>query len=465
MKRTHWSGKLGFVLATAGSAVGLGNVWRFPYLAGQNGGGSFLLLYLLCVFGLGFFILLAKLSFGRTAQTNIVDGFQVVAEKNKKSVSRFWGWLGGFFTVLNTFLVGSIYVIVIGWTLFYFYESLCALFGLSSQSVTRATFEGLTSSFSRQLFWGVVCVGLTVFVLLRGVRQGIEKISLYLMPVLFFLLVFMAIWIVCLPNTFEGLRFYLTPDWTAMGFTQDGFHFQTFASLLIKVLGQVIYSISLGMGVMFVYGSYLSVQENLIQSAKWIVILDTLVAFISGLIVLPAVFAFGGQPDAGPSLTFITLPDVFQQIHFGGVFMFLFFALLFIAALTSLISIYEPVVNLLMEKINLKRWQGVILVACVNLLGTVLVLLSFTDTVFIRIGNKNLFDFVDMLTGSVTMSAMVLFLLIFMGWVVSSALIRNLGQGLDKPLSKFFKRYVRFVLRFLGPLVLLALFINLFADL
>lgn len=465
MKRTHWSSQLGFILATAGSAVGLGNIWRFPYLAGQNGGGTFLLLYLICVFGLGYFILTAKLTFGRTAQTNIIDGFQVVAQKNKKNIHPCWGLTAGFLTVFNTFFVGGIYLIVIGWTLFYFYHSSLYLIGLSDNPMNKETFLSLTGSFSQQFFWGCICVLTTILILIRGIKKGIEKFSLYLMPILFSLLVFLVFWILNLPNAFDGLKFYLVPNFEVLGFTSDGFQFKTLADLLIKVLGQAIYSLSLGLGTVFIYGSYLSNNENIVKSAKWIVLLDTLVAFFAGLIILPAVFSFNLAPETGPTLTFITLPLVFEQIAGGSFLMFLFFSLLFIAALTSLISIYEPIVNLLIEKTKISRTTAVCLTGVGNIIGTSVILLSFTKTLPIQINGKNLFDVVDTLTGSFTIAALVFFCLLFMGWVVSTALIRNLQMGIEKPLSKFYKRYLRFTLRFTAPLVMIVLFINALLDL
>ena len=215
----------------------------------------------------------------------------------------------------------------------------------------------------------------------------------------------------------------------------------------------------MGLGVIFVYGSYLSPKQNLLKSTKSIVLLDTLVAFISGLIIIPAVFAFNLEANAGPTLTFITLPLVFGQISGGTFFMFLFFVLLFIAALTSLISIYEPPVNLLIEKTKMSRLCAVILVGMLNILGTVWVLLSFTKVMDIQVANQDLFNFFDMLTGTFTMTFMVLFISLFMGWGISTILVKNLSSH-EKQVSKPFKRYLRFTLRFTAPAVLILLLVN-----
>ena len=456
MQRDVWGSRLGFILATAGSAIGLGNIWRFPYLAGQNGGGAFLLLYLLSVFGLGYFVLLAKLAFGRLAGTNIIDGFKTAAQNGGKSFSQNYGRVAGFLTMFNTALVGSIYLVVIGWTLFYVSDSFSYLLSIQHTQPGPKVFEGLTSSFPKQFFFGSLCAILTGLILMRGVKKGIEKISLLLMPLLFLILFFMLIRILFIPNAIEGVKFFLIPDITALGFTPNGFEFKTFANIFLKALGQATYSLSMGLGVIFVYGSYLSAKENILKSTKQIIWLDTLVALIAGLIILPAVFAFGLEPNAGPTLTFITLPLVFGQIWGGAFFMFLFFLLLFIAALTSLISIYEPPVNLLIEKAKMSRKTAVILVTVLNILGSFVVLLSFTKTVDIQILKMDLFNFFDTLTGTFTMTGTLLFISLFMGWAISTPLIRSLSIGATKP-NKFFRRYLRFTLRFTAPIVLILL--------
>lgn len=459
MKRVEWGSNLGFILATAGSAIGLGNVWRFPYLAGQNGGGSFLLLYLISVFGLGYFLILAKLAFGRLAHTNLIDGFKVVGKKGGKNISQNFGRFAGFCTMFNTFLVGSIYLVVIGWTLFYCYDSFLYLISIKENTPNKELFETITTSFDKQLFWGILCVLISCFVLTKGVKQGIEKMSLYLMPLLFFLLIFMMIRMMFVPNAIEGVKFLLTPDLKTLGFLESGFSFKTFSNLFLKALGQAIYSLSMGLGVIFVYGSYLSPKQNLLKSTKSIVLLDTLVSLIAGLIIIPAVFAFNLEPNAGPTLTFITLPFVFEQITGGAFFMFMFFILLFIAALTSLISIYEPPVNLLIEKTKINRLGAVALIGILNIVGSVIVLLSFTKVWNIQIANQDLFNFFDMITGTFTMTFMVLFISLFMGWGISTILVKNLTCG-EREVPKFFKRYLRFTLRFTAPAVLILLLMS-----
>lgn len=459
MTKTHWGSKIGFILATAGSAIGLGNIWRFPYLAGQNGGGAFLLLYIISMVGIGYFLLLAALTFGRLAGTNIIDGFDVAAFKNKKKTSKMWGWIGGSVATINVVLVASIYTIVSGWTMMYVAEGAAQALNLTQRPLDGALFARLTSSFWTQLFWTGAVLGVAGWIVARGVKKGIEKVSLYLMPLLFTLLVFMVLWIFMLPGSEKGIAFFLKPDLAALGFSQEGFGFKVFADLLLKAMGQAIYSLSLGLGVIFVYGSYLHQTVNIRTSAAWVVTLSILVSILGGLIVLPAVFAFGLEPGAGPALSFISLPLVFSQMTGGTALMLIFFVLLFVAALTSLISIHESLVNMLMDKMNLSRVRAVIIMIVLNLCGSALILASFTQQVPITFKGQDLFSAIDTFTGSYSMALMVLVCTLFCGFVISTILVRDMNHGAH-PMGKPFKRYLRFTLRFTAPIILIILFFN-----
>ena len=463
MNKTRWGSQIGFVLATAGSAIGLGNIWRFPYVAGQNGGGSFLILYLICVFGLGYFMVMGKLAFGRIGRVNLIDGFESAAQKVNKNVSSWWGKLGGGLALFNALAVNSIYVIVISWTLFYFCESLQIMFQGTSSKLTVDIFNTLKFSFTHQFFYSLVCILVTSFVLIRGVKKGIETFSKWLMPLLFILLVFLAVRMLFLPDAIKGIMFFLTPDLSYMGITENGFSFKVFGDLFLKALGQSIYSLSMGMGVIYIYGSYLTNKSDIIKSTRWIVFLDTLVSFLAGIIIFSAVFAFNLEATGGPSLTFISLPLVFSQV-IGGIFLqTIFFLLLFIAALTSLISIYEAVVNMLIDKWYMNRLWATILTATFNVIGLTVILISSTGVMSSwRIGKKDFFDILEMITGTYTMSIMALICTIFIGWIISTSVIRNLQVGHSQKLSHFFKRYIRFTLRFFAPLSFILLIFHAF---
>ena len=447
--RATWGSRIGFILATAGSAVGLGNIWRFPYLAAQNGGGAFLLIYLICVGFLGYFLLTAKLAFGHLAKTNFIDGFQrVLTEK----ISPWWTRLGGGLTIFNIFAVGSVYSIVISWTLSYLVAAGKNLIGFDKIKIDERLFEALTSSFGEQLFWILLCLSMAGFILIKGVKSGIEKASLYLMPALFLLLLFMVGWMIFLPNAGKGFTYLFVPHWEQLGFSAQGFNWRQLAHLTLLALGQAIYSLSLGVGVCFIYGSYLKRESNIKKSALWVAVLDTCVAILAGMIVLPAVFAFDMEAGQGPALSFIMLPLVFDNMAGGSFFMLAFFALLFLSALTSLISIYEPAINLIAEKLNFTRARATLSTLSINLLCALLVLASFTKKIDF---GKNLFDLFDYITGTYTMGAMILVYCVFMGWKICPRLLQNLHTK-----NPAFKVYFQFVLKWLAPAVLILLFLS-----
>ena len=446
--RATWGSKIGFILATAGSAIGLGNIWRFPYLVAQNGGGTFILIYLLFVGLLGYFLLTAKLAFAHIAQTNFMDGFKTVAP----NTSPWWGRIGGGVTLFNILAISSIYVIVIGWTLSYVAAAVKNLITINQIHIDANLFEALTSSFSQQLFWIVLCVSICGFVLMKGVKSGIEKLSLYLMPVLFLMLLFMIIWIIFIPKTADGFSYLFTFRLAQLGFSPTGFNWHQFAHLTLLAIGQAVYSLSLGVGVCFVYGSYLKKGSNIKKSAFFVVLLDTCVALLAAMIVLPAVFAFDLETNQGPALSFITLPFVFDKITGGSLFMLIFFVLLFLGALTSLVSMYEPAVNIIMEKLNFSRTKAVLSMMSLNFCCAMIVLASFSNLVDF---GKDLFNLIDYITGTYSICAMILVYCVFMGWKICPKLLKSLH--ISQPV---FKAYFRFVLKWLAPLVLVLLFLS-----
>jgi len=447
--RAHWGSKLGFIFATAGSAIGLGNIWRFPYLIAENNGGAFLLMYILCVGLLGYFLLTSKLTFGRIAQTNFIDGFQKVAPQK---VSSLWRKTGGGLTILNIFLVSGIYTIVIGWTLSYVWIASKNLF-VHRIEINQGLFQNLTSSYGNQLLWAVLCILISTFILIKGVKGGIEKAALYLMPILFGLLVTMFFWSFSLPNAEKGFSYLFQIDWNKLGFGSNGFHIHELAHITLLALGQAIYSLSLGLGVCFIYGSYLKPDVDIKRAALWIVGLDTCVALLASCIVIPAVFSFDLDTNQGPGLSFVTLPFVFDQVKAGAFLMFLFFVLLFVAALTSLISIYEPVINLIIEKLHFKRIKATFYVAGINIIISMIILASFTKKIHLQMMGKNLFDWVDYVTGAYTLGLMILIYCLFMGWKIAPQIIENLQIK-----NKFLSKYFVFVLRYFAPLIIVLLF-------
>ncbi|MBP5318842.1 MAG: sodium-dependent transporter, partial [Paludibacteraceae bacterium] len=338
-QRGKFTSRLGVILATAGSAVGLGNVWRFPYEAGSNGGGSFLLLYLLFVLLLGVPVILAEFIVGRRSQRNASAAFQFLAP------GKAWHWVGKL-GVLTGLLIVGYYSVVTGWTFAYLARSLAG--GLSAGTDFQSLFERMTSATWAPIGWMLLVMFVSHFIVRRGVSDGIEKASKVLMPVLLVVLLIMAVHSCMLEGAADGLRFLFYPDFGKLT-----------PLVMLKALGQAFFSLSLGMGCLITYSSYYKKDIALQQSAFQIALLDTLVAVIAGIIIFPAVFTFGVEPEAGPGLVFKVLPEVFTQMHFPWLWSSLFYLLLSIAALTSLISLHEVVTAYISETWNVsRRWAS-----------------------------------------------------------------------------------------------------------
>jgi neurotransmitter:Na+ symporter, NSS family len=323
--RGSWSGALGFILASMGSAVGLGNVWRFPYITGQYGGAAFMLVYIGCVLAVGVPIMLAEFLIGRKTQRNPVGAFKALRPGSPWIVT---GWLG----VLSGFVILSYYAVVGGWVLHYVYLSLRHTFTGKSPDQITALFTDLNANPWLQVYWHMIFMLLTIVIVSRGVSSGIEKGNKIMMPLLFALLLGLLVYALQTDGAAAGLEFLLRPQWQKLGPTA-----------ILEALGQALFSLSLGMGAMVTYGSYLSRQTHLVRSALFVAIGDTLVAILAGFVVFPMVFSFGLEPSAGPGLIFRTLPIAFARLPAGYLVALAFFVLLSFAALTSSISLLEVV--------------------------------------------------------------------------------------------------------------------------
>ena len=328
LERASFGSKLGIILATAGSAVGLGNVWRFPYMTGQNGGAVFIMIYIGCVLLLGIPCMISEFIIGRHAQANTARAFRKIGGRNPLSFI-------GYMSVLTGFLITGYYAVVSGWCLQYIGTSLIGGIQGGTPDLYANYFTSFMQDPVKPVFWTFVVLGITFLVVVHGVRDGIEKASKLMMPILFILLLVIVVASCMLPNAYKGIEFLFKPDFTMI--TGDVF---------LSALGQAFYSMSIAMGCICTYASYFSKQTNLTTSAVQIGLIDTFIAVLAGLMIFPAAFSVGVQPDSGPSLIFITLPNVFQQA-FGSVpvlcyvISLTFFTLLSMAALTSLISLHE----------------------------------------------------------------------------------------------------------------------------
>ncbi|NQV71906.1 sodium-dependent transporter [bacterium] len=335
--RGQWSGKTGFILAAAGSAIGLGNIWRFPYTAGENGGGAFVLLYLAFVLLIGIPVVLAELSIGRTTEKNPVGAFKALVPNS------LWPYLGGL-GVLTGFGILAFYSVLAGWTLSYLYGGITGVYGgAMTAAESTAIFEHLIGDPTLSISLTAAFLFLTVIVVRKGVSGGIEKATKILMPLLLIILVGLAIRSLTLPGGVDGLVYLFKPDFTKIT-----------GSVIMSALGQALFSLSLGMGAMITYGSYFPKTENLHQAGMMVAAFDTTIAILAGIIIFPALFSVGVAPDAGPGLVFVVLPTIFGSLPGGQLFAIAFYALLSIAALTSTISLLEVVVAYFVDE---KGWS------------------------------------------------------------------------------------------------------------
>jgi NSS family neurotransmitter:Na+ symporter len=333
--RGTWGSRVGFILAAAGSAIGLGNIWRFPYLAGKHGGALFVLIYILAVLILGVPVMLAEFALGRATLKNPVGAFNEIRPGTK------WKYVG-YLGVVSGVTILSFYSVISGWTLGYFYKSLSGHFRHLDKGLTTAIFQ----SFTADPFWQIALLAafifLTIYIVAQGVSAGLERYSKILMPILFILLIVLLGRSLTLPGAEKGILFYLKPDFTKIN-----------GRVFLEAMGQAFFSLSLGMGAMLTYGSYLKKDENLVSATYWVVALDTVSAILAGFIVFPAIFSQNMVPDQGPGLAFIILPVIFSKIPLGAIFGALFFVLLAVAAIASTISILEVPVAFLIDE---KKW-------------------------------------------------------------------------------------------------------------
>lgn len=399
-QREQWGSKIGFILAAAGSAVGLGNLWKFPYVAGKNGGGAFVLVYFIILFLVGFTLMLAEITLGRHTQLNAIGAYRKISKK--------WSWVGAL-GVLAGFIILSYYSVVGGWVINYIVKSFTGVLHVADAEVLGGMFGDLIGGTAEPIIYHAAFMLITMIIVLGGIGGGIEKSSKILMPGLFVMIVIMAIRAMTLPGAVEGIKYLLVPDFGVI-LSNPG--------IILDALGQVFFSLSLGMGCMITYGSYLSKDTNIPESATIIPLIDTGVALLAGLIVLPAVFAFGYEPTAGPGLLFITLPAVFAQMPLGSLFAILFFFLVLFAALSSSISLLEVCVSYVVDEWKIKRKVAVFGIGFAMFAIGIIASLSFGQLSHLKfIGDRNFFDSLDFIASNILLPLGGLLLCIVVGWV------------------------------------------------
>ena len=440
-KRDGFGSKLGVIAAAAGSAIGLGNIYRFPCEVGENGGAAFLLFYLIVVIFLGLPVMLSEMVIGRRSQSNSVGAFKKLAPKTK------WH-LVGYMGVLCGFLIFAFYSTVAGWTLEYIVKAVTNSFQGKDLTTIEQEFTAFHDMGWRNVLWQAVFIFLTGFVVFRGVQNGIEKYSKILMPVLLVILIILGIRSMTLPGGKEGLAFLFKPDFSKIT-----------GKVLISALGQGFFSLSLGMGVLITYGSYVKKDDNLTTTAFSVVLADTAIAILAGLVIFPAAFSFGVKPEAGMGLVFNTLPMLFNQMAGGYWFCLIFFVLLAIAALTSTISLLEVLVAYLSEEMHLKRNLATI-VACAGtmLLGVFASLSLMSNTPF-AIGGRPVFDLMDYISSNILLPVGGVLIVIFVGWKLGKQKffeeVTNEGT-----IKASLKKIIFFIIRYLAPVAIAIVFIS-----
>ena len=444
--RGNFGSKLGVILASAGSAVGLGNIWRFPYETGNHGGAAFILIYLGCILLLGLPIMIAEFLIGRHSQANTARAYQILAPGTQ------WRWVGRM-GVLAGFLILGYYSVVAGWTLEYIFEAVSNSFAGKTPAEFISSFQSFSSNPWRPALWLTLFLLATHFIIVKGGEKGIDKASKIMMPTIFIIILVLVGCSVTLPGASRGIEFLLKPDFSKV----DG-------NVFLGAMGQAFFSLSLGMGCLCTYASYFSKDTNLTRTAFSVGIIDTFVAVLAGFIIFPAAFSVGIQPDAGPSLIFITLPNVFQQAFSGipvlaYIFSVMFYVLLALAALTSTISLHEVVTAYLHEEFNFTRGKAARLVTAGCILLGILCSLSLGVTKDFTIFGLGMFDLFDFVTAKLMLPLGGLLISIFTGWYLDKKLvwseITNNGT-LKVPIYKL----IIFILKYVAPIAISVIFIN-----
>ena len=444
MSRDSFGSRLGVLLAMAGSAVGLGNLWRFPYLVGENGGAAFIIIYLACVCLICLPIFISEFVIGRRSQKNAYAAFRDL------SGGSAWRW-AGLMTVIVPIIVASYYCVIGGWAFEYLWKSCTFSFtGAASQEAVSTMFSDFVSS-----SWGPV-IGQTLFLLVTtliviiGIKDGIERFSKLMMPMLFIIVIAIAVYSSTLPGSGAGFEYLFRPDFSKV----DG---GSFAS----ALGQAFFSLSLGFGTIMTYASYVDKKDNIMFQSSSTAIADTLFALIAGMAIMPAVFAFGIDPQSGPGLVFETLPYVFGKMPGGGIVAILFFLALIVAALTSSISMIEVGVAYLIEEKKLKRTTACIVLFLICWVLGIFCALSFGPLAEVKLAGRSIFDFFDNLSSNILMTLGSLLTVLFVGWRLKKTDIYDeFTNGGTLPTNAKIFGVLWFLIRFVAPVAIIVIFIS-----
>lgn len=440
-KRATFGSKIGVILATVGCAVGLGNIWRFPYMLGENGGAAFLLVYISCILFLGIPVMITEFFIGRYSRKNAAGAFKVMAPGTKWSVIGYNG-------VAAAFLILGYYAVVSGWTLEYIVQAFSGSLEGKNATDFADEFTAFSTGVFRPILWTVVFIALTHIIIISGVKEGIERASKVMMPMLFLILIALCVRSITLPGASEGLTFLFNPDFSKID-----------SSVVLSAMGQAFFSLSIGMGCLITYASYFGKQTNLQTTALQVTILDTLVAVLAGVMIFPAVFSFGIEPTTGPELVFITLPNVFEQLPFGNIWSFVFFVLLALAALTSTISLHEVSTAYVHEEYHVSRKKAAIIVSVgvtiVGILSSLSMGLLKSYTLF----GLNFFNLLDFVTAKIMLPLGGMMICIFTAKRVDKLLLKEEVTNHGTIRFYFFNTYAFFV-KYIAPIAIGLIFLN-----
>lgn len=440
-KRGEFKSNFGIMMAVAGSAVGLGNIWRFPYMLGENGGGAFLILYIVMVAAVGLPLVVGEFLIGRATHRGVVGSFRRLAPGKP--------WVGiGYLAIVTGFTILGFYSVIAGWTTRFLTEAVANNFANQSASEITTSFNGFVQSGWQPILYALGFCVLCAWIVGRGVERGIEKFNKILMPSLIVLLVLLALNSMRLDGFSAGMEFLFKPDFSKIT-----------SKTVLDALGQVFFTLSIGMGVMITYSSYVKRDENLPRSKAIVAVIDTSIAVVAGIAIFPAVFTFGIAPSEGPSLVFLTLPNVFAQLPAGYFIAIAFFAMLLIAAITSAISILEMMTAYAIEEFRISRRAAIVYISAGVFLLAVLSALSQVKDLNISLFGLNIFDFLDTLSSNYLLTLGGLFTALFVGWAFDVKLLRKTFTSNGRYSVGFYRPFL-FVIRFVVPVGVAMIFLS-----
>ena len=438
--RATFATRLGVIATTVGSAVGLGNIWRFPYEAGAHGGGAFLLIYIFFILLIGVPIICAEFIMGRSAHSDIFGAFRKLHHVKQ------WAWVG-YLGIAASILILSFYSVVAGWTMEYFFQSVTGQIDSVTSANRHEVFDAFATGY-KPVLWTIVFLLINGAVMLRGVEKGIERMSNIFMPILFVILVVFAVNSLLMPEAAAGVEFIFKPDFSKVT-----------SSVLLGAMGQAFFSLSLGLGCMLTYASYFSEKTPLVKTAYTTAVLDTCVAILAALIIFPAVFTYHTEPAAGPKLVFEVLPNIFNQMPLGDVWSSFFFLLLFLASLTSTISMSEICIAFFCDQLGLSRRKATLLNLTIALVLGSLCALSFGSLSGLTVCGLTIFNLFDYVSSNILLPLGGMVISIFVGWVLDRKVVNDQMRGVGT-INPWVMRGIIFSLRYIAPICIALVFLS-----